>query len=701
MRQRQQRASSSIHWAVFFIAATTLAASAALAQEPSADSPAPAETPAPATGAATDAGDLDVETPASPVPNSRALEESSLSNDRGRDEFKRPLLFDPADNDLQPENPQIKWDMDDSGNKINLGGLKLNAAGIGLHLDQTKRSSAPGALRTSSDGPAGVVTLSFAWPLVLSKSGRVTIESLDGTVAWSEDVTEEMRAGWKEKLADYKESFLKSHIGSAWGKPDLPPGSLQAFRNGRPFRVCLEKTNSELEKLRICTAPYAFKKVIGGRTQVVPAEQTTTATVALGKKAIGPHGLVSFPLGKEVDLHIAFANGATVDLSSQPAALTLLDVVESKNGREIILTGRLAQPLGKKKIVSRPESHWWAPSGIDQDTIWQIALPKETPTLRILGAFNLPFTFLFRYRKLPTEADRVFVREATTTGTYSKHPLLYGYSQKLGQISSKEESAHKIDDHHFEWTFAAPEVGARNKSRLSLIGPPDAPGKWVAHHRLYRGFPYEASARLSGVAADGGQLVLLGEVAANAWFESLGFTQNDLISRQRWGVGARYFRTLTAIQATNGVSVTDFSAMNADLKYNVVRGIWNRDQLLGVMGSLERVTIVGLNATLAGVGVYWARTMPRLVADLFDKFPLLDYSKYVDVEFVYYPVSASSQNSAGQSFNVNFHGKLFWTQRLYGEAGFGMRKYGFADNSRNSAIDFSTAYGNIGIGIIF
>lgn len=646
------------------------------------------------------APEKEVEAPAAPVQNSKGLQESSLSNDKGHDQYKRPLLFAPDDNGLQPDNPQIKWEFDATGRQINLGGLKLSSQQISLKLDQIKRASAPGDLKTAVNGTPSVVVLSFNWPTLLTRVGTVTLEDVNGSVKWKSEATEDSRADWRKKLVRYK-SVLKAHEGSQWGFADLPAAALRSFRQGAPFRVCISRQNSELEKLKVCTAPSAFQAVGQGRTQVGPVKTDQPANVFVHDKPIGKSGLINTPLGKELALKIAFADGPQVEISSQPAALDLLDVVESKDRREIVLTGRGNQPLGKKKILARPDTFFWAPTGIQQDTIWQVALPKEQPTLRILGAFNLPFTFLFRYDKLPTENDRVFIEEASSTGTYSSTPHLFGWSPKGGRIESKEEWVEKTDDHHFDWKFAAPEIGQRNKARITLLS--DEASKWVAHHEIYRGYPIEASARLTGVIGSGGQLIVLGEIAADGWFENILGLQNDLISRQRWGVAARYFRTLTAIESTAGVSVSDFSAMNADLKYNLVRGIWNRDQLFGLIGSVERVQIAGLSANLGGFGAYWARTMPKVFADLFDKFPLLDYSKYVDVEFIYYPASISGGGniSTSKSFNLNFHGKVFWTQRLYGEAGFGIRQYGFSDIANNAAITFSTAYGNVGVGYIF
>ena len=642
----------------------------------------------------------DVEVPAAPVANSRALEESSLSNPSGHDDYKRPLLFAPEDNGLQPDNPQIKWEMDPAGRRINLGGLKLQAGSIGAKIDLTSRTKAPSDIRLSAAGSPNVVIFSMYWPTILSKTGTVSIETLAGKVAWSHEVTEEMRAEWREKLSRYKSSYLRAHPNSQWGFTDLPAIALKPFRSGTPFRVCLSRTDSDIEKLKVCSVGYAFQPTTNGRSQILPVKVTDAANVFLHGKPVGARGLVNVPLGKEVALKIVFSSGESIEISSQPENLELLDVVESKDGREIVLTGRATQPLGKKKIVERPSLSFWAPTGIDQDTVWQVAIPKETPTIRMLGAFNLPFTFLFRYEKLPKESDRVFVSEASSTGSYSSTPLIEGFSPNLGRVTSTEESVEKLDEHKFDWTFAAPRKGERNRARVTLMGPANQPSKWVAHHTLYRGFPLEASARLAGVITVDGQILALGEVAASAWAESLGFKSN-LLSRQRWGATARYFRSLTSVTSSTGVSIKNFSALNGDLKYNLVRGIWNRDQLFGLMGSLQTVSINDAKASLAGGGVYWARTMPRVFAQLFDKFPLLDYSKYVDVEFVYYPVAMSSGTIPGQSFNLNFHGKVFWTKRVYGEAGFGARRYGFSDPLANAVIGFTAVYGNIGMGIIF
>jgi hypothetical protein len=658
-----------------------------------------AEPTAPAEDADASAETSIVHEEPTPVPNSKALDESGLSNPTGQGQFKRPLLFAPEDNGLKPENPQIKWVFDKSGSKVLMGGLKLDSAQIGLRIDQIARKSAPEDLIEDEKGPAALTSLSFSWPTVLTKSGVVTLEDLDGKARWSQEVTEDMLPKWRVKRMNFK-AQLKSHENSTWGLTDLSQVGTRALRTDGELRACITTKKSDLEHVKVCSAPF---KVVakGQRFGIVPSTDTVAANVYIGDKPVGDTGLVNAPVGRELTLKVGFANRSYIEIASQPVQLDLLDVVESKDGREIILTGRSTQPLGKKKIISKPESHFWSATGIQQDTVWQVALPKDAPTIRVLGTFNLPYTYLFRYERLPKESDRVFVSERSSTGSYSATPLIRGYFTQKGPISSAELSAKRSDKNEFEWTFSAPERGNYNRARLLVPGADGGAGKWVAHHTVYRGYPFEASGRLTGVLTSTGQNVILGEIAASAWLESLGFTQNDILSRQRWGVAARYFKSLTSIDAGGGKQISDFSAANVDLKYNLVRGIWNRDELFGVIGSVQSVTISGLSANLGGFGVYWARTMPRVFADLFELFPLLDYSKYVDVELIIYPMVASGGAIPGTSYNLNFHGKVFWSKRLYGEAGFGLKQFEFADAKLNSAVAFSTAYGTLGIGVIF
>ncbi|HVK62432.1 MAG TPA: hypothetical protein VM432_12820 [Bdellovibrionales bacterium] len=634
----------------------------------------------PATAAEKEEFELPDEAP-TPVPNSKALQESGLSNPSGSGEYRRPLLFAPEDNKLKLTSPQIKWTML-RGSRINLGGLKIDSSDIAIVLGSR---------------------MSFRWPEALSRIGTVSIETLDGKRVWSKAVATEARKKWAHILEDAAPDEISPHAKSQWGLDDIDAQTFRFLGNGTNYRMCLSRKNSRLQRLKVCTHAFTARKM-GDSYKMTMVPSDLPANVYYQGKPISEKGLLNFPPKREILLKIVFENGSFIEIASQPMNLKLLDVVESKDAREVILTGSGELPLGKKKIISQPETHFWSATGIEQEVIWQIAIPTEAPTVRVLGAFNLPFTYLFRYDRLPRESDRVFIRERASTGAFSSKPILYGYTPNASRISSKEATAKRTDAKHFEWTFAAPVRGKENRSRLFVVNPKDKTDYWVAHHSVYRGYSFEASTRLTGVATEGAY-TFLGEVAASAWFEDLGLARWDWLARQRWGLTGRYFRALQPFdqKSSDGskFTVSQFSAWNVDLKYNILRGVWNRDELFGLIGSVEGLTVHEANATLGGVGIYWARTMPRIFNQAIELLPYFDYSKYVDVEFIYYPVALSGNTIAGQSWNLNFHGKVFWTKRVYGEAGFGFKQFDFADKTNNRTSSIGMSYGTVGLGTIF
>jgi hypothetical protein len=119
------------------------------------------------------------------------------------------------------------------------------------------------------------------------------------------------------------------------------------------------------------------------------------------------------------------------------------------------------------------------------------------------------------------------------------------------------------------------------------------------------------------------------------------------------------------------------------------------------MLSFQYVDIGGVPANLGGLGGFWARSMPKILDDLFNLAPFMRYPKYVDVEFIYYPFAVFSDAVPGQTYNLNFHGKVFWSKTFFGEAGFGVRQYVFQTSGSTSQIELGMGYATAGLGVIF
>ena len=107
-----------------------------------------------------------------------------------------------------------------------------------------------------------------------------------------------------------------------------------------------------------------------------------------------------------------------------------------------------------------------------------------------------------------------------------------------------------------------------------------------------------------------------------------------------------------------------------------------------------------------GVGIFWARSMPKGFDEFLNVLPWMRYPKWVDVEFLYY-LTSSAPNSTlvgGDNTSLNFHGKLMWTNNFFGEAGFGIKRLHWVQYF--SATDqkdffFTSVYGTVGIGLSF
>lgn len=670
---------------------------------------------------------------------------------RGEADFLEPLRFDPEDNGLSIDNPQLKWLMSPRHEKIDLGGIVIDETQVGFSLDQIRRDKA-NARYDDFNGPhknnQHMISFSFQWPDALVNSGEATFEDLEGRKLWSTVVDDVQRKKWQDEFRFATDAMKLNHSKSHWGIFDIVRENFEFLFSEMPFRACFLKEVSEVETIKICSSPLIIRKkgelvrLFKAKNKIPPApapiiensslkeegqknspisppegasdqsaeklavDPSKPDGIYLAGKKINDKGLVTFPIGKPLNLKIQFQNGTSIAIATRPADPSLLDAVQSAEGNEIILTGIGAQPLGNRvRVIQSLITHFWAPTGIKQDKIWQVGIPKEMPTVRILGAFNIPFTLLFNYDQLPNDADRIFIQKTRSSGTYSSKPIVLGYVPSGGEISSNEISATKTDPYHFSWKFSAPNPDSQNRATLSVRAP-NTQRQWKAHYLRYRTYPSEISARLTGILEQDFTFFLMGEVSGATWFESIGGWQNKTLSHQRWGISARYLKSLSPIQTTGSTAPAEFSVLNADLKYNFLPGIWHRDELVGLNISTQQVTIAGISVSLLGGGIYWARTMPKIFDQIFNLIPMFDFPKYVDMEFIYYPVTLTSSTTGGSTYSLNFHGRVFWTRRIYGEAGFGLRRYQYSvprpnDPTRTSTIDLSTSYGTFGLGAVF
>lgn len=611
--------------------------------------------------------------------------------------YTRPLLFAPEDNNIFLTSPQLKWDLEKD--QLSFGGISFD--GSVIHF----RSSA-------KDGRFGI---GLGWPTNLGSDGVLQIR-IDGKIVWKKNVDSSDLKSWQGKLKT--DGSLKGLLGTTFGETRLKSSDLPGLKENPVAQACFTRKKNETEWLEVCSAPMRAVDLGDGAVKLEATEPSYKPTVKIFDEDLGARGLANFTGAKPIQVRAIFSNGGSIAFALIVPKLTMLDVVwkaEQKSGKEfIIFTGQGAKPIGEVKILQVPANHFWSETGLGEEVIWQTTIPKDSPLLRVIAPFNIPFTYIVQFTDLPDEGDRIYISTRTGAGTYSSTPRIYGAIPSQAKIGSHEKSVRKTNSNEFQWTFSAPQKGDRNKARISLFKKEDGKEKeWVGNYQLYRGYPLQAALRLTGLTTDAGKLAVVGE-ASLTYFPDTIFLDSYLLDYHRWGFSTRYLNALTPIKVKNTVEddttgvktetieeLNPFRTFNFDARYNLVPGLWNRDQLYGPLVSFSSIALSDNKASFLGAGAFWARSMPLFIDKIFNIIPLLRYPKYVDVEFIYYGYSLKSDVEAGKTMFLNFQGRVFWTKRFFGEGGFGLKRFNFKMQDHEAATEFYVGYGTAGLGLTF
>ena len=316
------------------------------------------------------------------------------------------------------------------------------------------------------------------------------------------------------------------------------------------------------------------------------------------------------------------------------------------------------------------------------------------------------FSQKIQFEQLPQEKNRPLLAQIAEVATYkefSTHRLL---KAEKTEIVKKDDPNAVVDDNNYTFFQSQnSEIFKLNRSYLDLRDSQEK--KWTVMTENYRGTSSEFSLRTTGLLT-AQSVTYLGEVKIDKWFEDIFGWQNAYLSKLRWGISAKAYQNLTDFQSefeTNAGTETvssDIRMSNVDLKYRFNPGLWNRDESLGALLSYQDILLGANKAAMLGYGAFWARSMPLFFDTLFNYLPFMNYSKYVDMELIYYPklINTTTMTTKG-NWALNFHGKVAWSQKIFGEAGFGTKIFSFYNSSTDRTIEFASFYITFGLGFNF
>lgn len=642
-----------------------------------------------------------------------APQRSLLKTAATRD-FNLPLYFDQVDNGVILPPLELEYDLAAEGKNLRIGNQQFNQKNFLFALVPLGKTHSQ-LSKVLSGGEANQLALAMAWPDKLMNHGTLEMISRTGTVLWTHTITEEDRKNWQDKLDGWRKKLVEKGVpakslnrsgifGFQFAIEDIDSTRAPFRGQKESFRFCLTQTDGR-NTTKMCSQRYGTrssgKSVAMGKVR----QDAVTPRVLVNNEEAPLKNAVPVAANMPSSFFAELETGESYEFVATPNKLELMDIAETKKPGVLRIVGYDTRPIGHSVILN-PDQYsaltrllgFQATIG-DPRRFWAAEIRRDDPRIYLPGQGGGVFRQRFELSEIPRAQSRVFLNRRTPKGTYIDGVKLEGRKQPVARVTSEQNSVKELpgDPARFEWSFRAKERGQIHRSYLNV----EIDGKtYKSYYEIYKGFPRELSGRFTGVQASG-ESIIMGEVAYNQWFEDLFGWTNYWLSRQRWGFSAKYFQSFNQLKVDSAGATAPLSVMTVDFKYRASPGLWGRDETVGAMLSYQNVTFDQLKAPMVGVGAFWARSMPKVFDDFFNLIPIMRYPKWVDVEFIYYVSSMDSKVQLNAPMSLNFHGKVLWTERYFGEAGFGMKRYGFTDDSLNQKAELNTFYGTVGLGINF
>jgi hypothetical protein len=593
-----------------------------------------------------------------------------------------PLFFD-VENEVVNGALSVSYDLQSSeGKQLVIGDLQIDERSFRLQLVKNN--------------------LLIYFPHNLFQSGLLEMITKSGRVRWVYRIP-------KNSLSDFAEDkekilrTLKKQTGInidevKFAVVKMKEGSPEFWNFNENFRFCMTE-EGKFGRTRICTPRYEIKKENSELKFVLAPVGLQPARVIVNNETAQLKSSYSTKIGEGVQFYSELSNGMSVDFYVVAPFFRMIDLVQLDSGDySAVIEG--SRPIGlhteinQEKISRFFRFFGWYDTIGDKRFFYQTVIPKGKPGMSVRsedggGVF---------YQKLsitdvPTEQDRVFIDKYTPKVTYVNNAKVYVKAPDGGNLFTEQNTVESLKDSDFNyrWRFKATEWAAMAKSTLNVE---NSQKKYKVYYEMYRGFPREIGLRLGQVLGNSNSVSVM-EGAFNYWFEDLFGSSNLLFSRLRWGISLKSNESINDVEIKiprsdlPSSTVSIFSKLKfqtADLKYRLTPGIWGRDETAGLILSAMAMNFYDASNTMFGGGMFWARSMPKGFDEVLNIFPWLRYPKWVDVEAIMY-VGGTNKRAALNpdfsppknfgNFSLNFHGKVLWSKRFFGELGFGLRSINY------------------------
>jgi hypothetical protein len=623
------------------------------------------------------------------------------------------MFFNPAQNGVTLDKQRIDFDLS-GGRILKVGPYTFSPDSVKLNISREPQDFFEyefGFEKRLKRGATYVI--SFDWPQDYMRTGIMELIDDKGRPIWRRGLLEPEIQAWQKTKSENKLSI--AHKNSVFGFANEGIREFPLAQVKEPFRFCLSQEEGE-GRLAICSRRYIIDRRFGN-FNFIPVSKDISPFVRINDKQVTLIGTAMFlDFQTFMKFSALLKDGTYVEFVTRPRDVGIVDVIANPEKNIIELIGFGDKPVNMQLVdtfYADPLNEGllnFTPTIGDTREYWYAHISAKDARLYLRGEGGFPLRQGLFFDRLPTKDSRLQIEPTSPRQTYGPTAKVIGSTDKTLNLSSKDTTVTYLNEKKFEWTFLAPNKGEVNTGSI-LIKDDDK--TWQGSYQLYRGYALELSARVTSIVSDELDFVVLGEVAGQYWFEKFLGSNDFKTSLLRWGVAVKYFDTVfVGNEDPVDQSIVGLKVLNFDIKYRARPGVWQRDPTVGAIISAQKINFTyradGVakesENSMFGGGVFWARSMPKPIDDFFNVLPIFRYPKWVDVEFIFYPFPFVPQKTLTLNTALNFHGKVQWTGRFFGEAGFGLKTIGYKDRTLSEdgvGIGLGLAYATFGLGYNF
>lgn len=447
----------------------------------------------------------------------------------------RPLNFDADRNGLQILAQRFEYALTD-GERLQIGDLILDGRKLKIEFEP------------------GTRTMTFQWPQLSAKRGRISLLNNIGKAVWSRDVASLNAEPLREEEPNregHREEVMQ------WRLKEISSSTIDELSEYPFFRFCVSNEDSRSRSF-FCSRDYYLSKRSGLPVLTARNRLSREIAVEINGTAVQPQGLVYLNSPEEsLFLRAQTQSGTLFEFNTRSREIDFLDVVLRNDGM-LKLTARGAESTRQDQV------------DFIGDGKYEVLLPKTRPYFFVQGEGNIPMRQEFHVRgEPPLEAWRAQVAQNSPQRSFAAEVELLGVHQPEVQVKNYDAKAdlRTRPNNQFVWGLKGLEPGETNRRYLLIEAPNKA--RYTASYEIERGLQNTWNFNLRQQTPSGNSR---GKVRYERAIENF-FGAQGSWATFRWFLGLEYDQHLT-----NHGSAPNLDHLEADISIRFPSGFWLRDE---------------------------------------------------------------------------------------------------------------------------